>query len=1412
MSPPLPSRISRSEPDAVDACLRDFRTACAAASPPPVAGLRGWLGRVPSDRRPNLLVDLVTVHVAAPWEWAARPTPDKYVEEFGKEYPEFASLAVMPAEVLVADLLARYEADPLRERRTIREYAADFGRPDVVALAEENAAGDGGRYVKLSFIGDGGMGAVWKCHDQRLLRPVAVKFPHEWVIRSPHNRERLADEARLTAVLNHPGIVSVHEFDESDAAAPFYVMRLVRGESLHDLVRDYFASGGGKRGLRDLVQILIGVCETVAYAHSRRILHRDLKPNNIKVGAFGEVTVLDWGLVKLQAAAPGPAAVGGISTQAVATTDTPAGYAGVTPSGSERSGLVGALAYMPPENVQGHSIPASDVFGLGTILYALLAGRPPYVVGQDESRADLLKRVEEAGYPRPRRVSRRPVPRALEAICLKAMARRQEDRYASPGALAADLRLWLADGRVTAHREWPHQSLLRFVRRHTGVSVLTALILIAVAAGAWWWQWDRDQRATAAERELDGRVLAADRELNAIDGLIASGDLDRARTALAGLAAQLHGPDRLSGHLARADRALAQVEARSGLAREREIRIPEFHRRADEAEFHLLGAYWKLLPHEETRTAKTIDFPNPHGADLSKGVKAARQALAMYGLPESAEEFRTLRAAGLAEETVTRLQQRAGDLLFLCSMAVERLAQDGPPDRHTAACREALALLDTAGRTGNDSRSLLLHRAAISTKLGDGADAAAVRAAADRRPDATFLDHHLRGATHSRQKDRQKAVEAYTQALAVRPRDYWTLFRMAKALEEYAYDKADPVVLGQAEATFATCAGLRPEDPTAYNNRADVLCKLAKVAATPAVASRRLDEAVAAGEKTLSVDPTYLMAWSNLALAHAERKDPAAAEDILRRFTGQPVLDRASPAVRREHARVLANVALAYERAKRYEEAVRYNTRSLELDPDDPGTRHNRAVARKELGQLEGAEADIRKAIEIAPDDGGYHFLLGNILHARRIPSDAVRAFDRAIELQPKLWNAWYNRGVARRQLGRNMEAFRDQTQVIKNRPDFALAHYERALLQAMAREYRAALDDADAFLALEPDDVRGLVLRGQIHGDLGKDFERSERDLTRAIELDAKDPGAYRARGLTRARAENWAGAIADYRAYLRLNPKGPDAPGVLNDIAVAHENAGRVEEALEVFGEALALGRTTSLLGNRGNLYLKQGDLRRAAADFDAAIALDPRADRAWGLRAQVRLRTEDWPAAIEDLDRAERLFTGHYELLTLRGFAHYAAGNAAAARKDWAKVVKDRPDHVRGRFCRAGTALLDGKPADAVEGLAQALGDPVLGPYATLLLARAWVDVPGPGPGKATGYAEELTRRWPGEWAAYLEAARVYARAARSDEGVAPSFHNRAIQLLGEAIKRDPTLRDRLASEVAFDSLRKDPRFPK
>src|SRR5262249_5993956 len=206
----------------------------------------------------------------------------------------------------------------------------------------------------------GGIGEVWLARDERLDRVVALKeLQARWQGQEQMQRRFLA-EARITGRLEHPGVVPVYDLVERDGEPPRYAMRLVRGRTRAEAVRQYHgraAKQGGTLELRELLGAFVQVCQTLAYAHSRGVLHRDLKPANVILGSYGEVLVLDWGIAKVLGDAEPDRAESVIpQLQGVDTTQ----------------GAVGTYAYMPPEQAEGRTNRVdrrSDVFGLGAVLY-----------------------------------------------------------------------------------------------------------------------------------------------------------------------------------------------------------------------------------------------------------------------------------------------------------------------------------------------------------------------------------------------------------------------------------------------------------------------------------------------------------------------------------------------------------------------------------------------------------------------------------------------------------------------------------------------------------------------------------------------------------------------------------------------------------------------------------------------------------------------------------------------------------------------------------------------------------------------------------------------------------------------------------------------------------------------------------
>jgi serine/threonine-protein kinase len=336
------------------------------------------------------------------------------------------------------------------------------------------------RYTRTRLHAKGGIGQVWLARDAALGREVALKELRPDRAPDPNTWARFVEEARITGQLEHPGIVPIYELMKRPGGdVPFYTMRFIRGRTLSEAISAYHERRvRGEAGPLDraaLLNAFVSVCHAVAYAHSRGVVHRDLKGQNVVLGDFGEVMVLDWGLAKVVGrTAPGPGAEEGPAPVPIA--DDPAREE------TQDGRIQGTPAYMAPEQAAGRAGaigPPTDIYALGAILYEILAGQPPF---QGTTTADLLRHVINDA-PRPPREVDPAVPRALEAVCLKALAKRPEDRYPTADALTLDVKRWLADEPVSVYRAPWTTRLGRWARRHrSAVASAAALAITAVLA------------------------------------------------------------------------------------------------------------------------------------------------------------------------------------------------------------------------------------------------------------------------------------------------------------------------------------------------------------------------------------------------------------------------------------------------------------------------------------------------------------------------------------------------------------------------------------------------------------------------------------------------------------------------------------------------------------------------------------------------------------------------------------------------------------------------------------------------------------------------------------------------------------------------------------------------------------------
>ena len=341
------------------------------------------------------------------------------------------------------------------------------------------------RFRILRPLRKGGVGEILVAEDTELAREVAVKRIQSKYADSGEIRERFIREAEIAGTLEHPGIVPVYGLGVYGDDRPYYAMRLISGDTLQEAVDRFhrdplsieatsYRHGEVSVAFRDLIGRMIDVCQAINYAHSRGVLHRDLKPVNVMLGRFGETLVLDWGLAKLIGKSPVHAEAHEPAVQPRFATSQP------TSMGS----VLGTPKFMSPEQAAGkldELRPESDVYGLGASLYYVLVGKTPF----DDPGVDylaILSAVQTGSFPSPRELNPR-IDRSLEAICLKAMAHAPENRYLSAGKMAEDLERYLADESVEALKDTLWVKWARFSRKNPrtmniAVAVISVLITL----------------------------------------------------------------------------------------------------------------------------------------------------------------------------------------------------------------------------------------------------------------------------------------------------------------------------------------------------------------------------------------------------------------------------------------------------------------------------------------------------------------------------------------------------------------------------------------------------------------------------------------------------------------------------------------------------------------------------------------------------------------------------------------------------------------------------------------------------------------------------------------------------------------------------------------------------------------------
>ncbi len=395
-----------------------------------------------------------------------------------------------PSSPLHAEVVHGPEADDDLDAAldiTMRALVHDL--PRFVSAPDVRPSDYIGRFRTIEIIGEGKNGTVWRAFDAELNREVAVKTL-KLERDDPIRREWMLREAQFISLLDHPSIVPVYHLAEGDGGPPFIVMKLAVGSDFGQAIGEYHGQVAARPDRPDalppwtlttLLQRLIAVADAVAYAHSRGIMHLDIKPSNVLINSFNETLVADWGLARR------------------------AGEPGASP---------GTEGYRAPEQAAGHPEFRSDVYALGAILGVILSGRRP-----TESASGEIGFVPPLG----RRERLPSAPAALLSVARKATQEQPTDRYFSASAFADDLRAWLLDEPVSAHQEQIPDRSRRWLKRHPQIVALViagSIAFVALLATASYLQRRSNLWLQANNEELRKSRDESTRRGDALEGLV----------------------------------------------------------------------------------------------------------------------------------------------------------------------------------------------------------------------------------------------------------------------------------------------------------------------------------------------------------------------------------------------------------------------------------------------------------------------------------------------------------------------------------------------------------------------------------------------------------------------------------------------------------------------------------------------------------------------------------------------------------------------------------------------------------------------------------------------------------------------------------------------------------------------------
>jgi tetratricopeptide (TPR) repeat protein/serine/threonine protein kinase len=1054
------------------------------------------------------------------------------------------------------------------------------GSPDPAPASQEGPGATIGPYKLLELIGEGGMGAVWMAEQRE---PVQRKVALKIIKAGMDTRQvvaRFEAERQALALMDHPNIATVFDGGTTSSGRPYFVMELVKGVPITRYCDEHRLTP------RERLELFLPVCHAIQHAHTKGIIHRDVKPANILVAPYDGRPVpkiIDFGVAK---------ATGRRLTERTLFT----GFGAV----------IGTFEYMSPEQAELNNQDIdtrSDIYALGVLLYELLTGTTPLSrerlkqaaftdvlrIIREEEPARPSTRLSESKDTLPSIAAQRHMEPAkltklvhgeLDWIVMKALEKDRNRRYETANGLATDVQHYLADEAVQACPPSVAYRFRKFARRNKARLALGGLVLfflVVLGGGAGWMVRDREVRRAAAAQQIQESLTRARQ-------WVVENKLAVARQELATARMRMGSDPAAFGDLAE------EVEAL-------------------QAELDKLARFRELIDRAQKAHAGQRDQLRFPPGELGRDIGYRLEALACYQVLERDNWLAPLEGGPLGPAQVAQVRQAAYEELLQLARNVVHRQQDhgsGRPISAPEAGRAGLAYLYKADAAFPPTAAFFRVRGQCRKALGEDEEARADEELFRRTPATIALDHYLLATAAYDDGDKAEALKQCEAALRLEPTHYWSLLVLGTTLLDLGQQEQE---FTSAAVAFTGCIMQRPDYALAYNMRADAFRKL-----------RRYDEALADYGKGIELDPKDAWPWNDRAVAYLDLRQPdKALADSARAIELDP-----------KFAKAWNNRGTVYLKLGQPGKALADFAEAIDLNPKEAVAWSNRGAAYSDLGQPAKALADCSKAIELNPKFAGAWANRGWAYLVLDQPDKSLGDCSTAIDLDPKFALAWLNRSAAHFRLGQTDQALADSSRAIELDPKDARAWANRGPAYLKLGQPDKALADCSKAVDLDPNFARAWNNRGEAYLALGQP-DKALGDCSKAIALDPKYARAWQIRGLTHLNLGHADKAVADWSEALELDPK---TAATWNNRGTAYLRLGQPEKAVADYSKAIELdSKLASAWANRGNALFHQGKYAEAEPEYREALRLRPDYPVAIEGLAQV-LRRQGKPAAAAHL----------------------------------------------------------------------------------------------------------------------------------------------------------------------------------